>query len=221
MKFLVVAVALALTILTPTAAAGKADRLHETGYLALVEFVSTDPSGCVVTTLPLYLRDGHLEFTGEVNGGPGHPRDPFLDIDPLEVRNGCTGEVLLQAYGSTTEFDLRVEPHLTAATLRARVPMFDCLKVGCGCEGESCPAPTFVLDLSVSLTANGELQRLHEPFHDVIDGDVRNVSLNGVTRQMVVTGTAADGATNYAPKPSTSAELRRWTYNWVNARRGH
>jgi hypothetical protein len=209
-----------LTVLSPTAAAGKADRLHETGYLALVEFVSTDPSGYVVTTLPLYLRDGHLEFTGEVNGGPGHPRGPFLDIDPLEVRNGCTGEVLLQAYGSTTEVDLRVESHLTAATLTARVPMFDCLKVACGCEGEGCPAPTFVLDLSLSLTANGELQHLHEPFHDVIDGDVRNVSLNGVTRQMV-TGMAADGATNYAPKPSMSVELRRWTYNWVNARRGH
>ena len=219
MKFLVAAVALALTVLAAPAAAEKADRLHETGYLALTEFVSTDPSGCVVTTLPLYLRDGRLEFTGEVNGGPGHPRGPYLDVDPLEVRNTCTGEVLLQAFGSTSAFDLRVEPQLAAATLTARVPMFDCLKDVCDCEGEGCPAPTFVLDLDLTWTANGKLQRLHEPFHDIIDGDVRNVSLNGVTRQMVVTGTATDGATNYVPEPSTSAELRRWTYNWVNARR--
>lgn len=227
MKFLVVAVALALTVLAPPAAAGKADRLHETGYLALAEFVSTDPSGCVVTTLPLYVRDGRLEYTGEVNGGPGHPRGPFLDIDKLEVRNTCTGEVL-EAYGSTTTFDLRVGPRLAGATLTARVPMFDCLKVVCDCEGEDCPAPTFVLDLNLTWTANDELRRLgegadgrHEHFHEIIGGDVRNVSLNGVTREMVVTGTATDGATNYAPEPSASAELRRWTYSWVNARRGH
>ena len=219
MKFLVVAIALALTVLAPQGAAGKADRLHETGYLALAEFVSTDASNCIVTTLPLYLRDGHFDYTDD-GGGPGHPRGPFLDIDTLEVRDTCTGRVLLQAYGSTTQFNLRVEPQLAVATLMARVPMFDCLKVVCDCEGEGCPDPTFVLDLDLTWTATGKLQRLHEPFHDIIDGDVRNVSLNGVTRQMVVTGTATDEATNYAPGPSTSTELRRWTYNWVNARRG-
>lgn len=226
MKFLVVAaVALALTVLAPQPAAGKADRLHETGYLARTEFVSTDSSGCVVTTLPLYLRDGRLDYTDD-GGGPGHPRGPFLDIDALEVRDTCADEVLLQAYGSTTAFDLRVEPRLASATLTARVPMFDCGKVVCDCEGADCPAPTFVLDLDLTWTANGELQRmgegadgLHEHFHDIIGGDVRNVSVTGVTREMLVTGTATDGATNYAPEPSASAELRRWTLSWVNARR--
>ena len=207
MKFLVVAVALALTVLAPPAAAEKADREHRTGYLALAEFVSTDSSGCVVTTLPLYLIDANL-------------RRQFLDVDSLDVRNACTDQVLLQAYGSTTTFDLRVDPQLDSATLTARVPMFDCLTVVCDCEGEGCPAPTFVLDLDLTWTANGELQRVHEPFHDIIDGDVRNVTGNGVTRQMVVTGTATDGATNYAPESSTSAELRHETFNWVNARRG-
>lgn len=226
MKFLVVAVALALTVLAPQGAARKADRLHETGYLALAEFVSTDASGCVVTTLPLYLRDGRFDYTDD-GGGPGHPRGPFLDIDTLVVRNTCTGDVLLEAYGSTAAFDLRVEPQLAAATLTARVPLFDCHTVVCDCAGEGCPAPTFVLDLDLTWTANGELQRLgegadgrHEPFHDIISGDVRNVSVTGVTRQMIVTGTATDGATNYAPEPSASGELRRWTLSWVNARRG-
>jgi hypothetical protein len=225
-KFLVVAVALALTVLAPPPAAGKADRLHETGYLAFAEFVSTDSSGCVVTALPLYLRDGHLDYTDD-GGGPGHPRGPFLDIDTLVVRNECNGEVLLEAYGSTTAFNLRVKPQLAAATLTARVPMFDCHKVICDCEGEGCPTPTFVLDLDLTWTADGEIQRmgegangLHEHFHDIISGDVRNVSVTGVTREMVVTGTATDGAMNYAPEPSASAELRRWTLSWVNARRG-
>jgi len=179
-----------------------------------------------VTTLPLYLRDGHLENTDD-NGGPGHPRGPFLDIDSLEVRDTCRGEVLLQAYGSTTAFDLRVEPQLASAMLTAHVPMFDCHKVICDCEGEGCPAPTFVLDLDLTWTANGKLQRLGEGadglqghFHDIIGGDVRNVSLTGVTRAMVVAERATDGATNYAPEPSASTELRRWTLSWVNVRRG-
>jgi hypothetical protein len=220
-KFLVVAVALALTVLAPPVAAGNGQREHRTGYLALAEFVSTNSSGCVVTTLPLYLRDGLLR------DAPGRPDGPFLDIDPLEVRNTCTGEMLLQAYGSTTAFDLRVEPQLAAATLTARVPMFDCLKVVCDCAGEGCPAPTFVLDLDLTWTANGKLQRLgegadgrHEHFHEIIGGDVRNVAWNGVTREMVVTGTATDGATDYAREPSASAELRRETFTWVNAPRG-
>ena len=218
MKFLVV-VAIALGILVHPVAAKEAQRMHRTGYLARAEFVSTDASGCVVTTLPLYVRDGH-EHVDLFDADRGRPRGPYLDIDPLEVRNTCTGEVLLQAFGSTTSFDLNVEPQLTDATLTARVPMFDCLEVACDCQGEGCPDPTFVIDLDLIWTANGKLQRLHEPFHDIIDGDVRNVSWNGVTREMVVTGTATHGATNYAPEPSTRAELRRETFTWVNAPRG-
>jgi hypothetical protein len=214
-KFLVAAVALALTVLAPPAAAGNAEREHRTGYLALAQFVSSDPSGCVVTTLPLYLRDGLL------HDASGRPRGPFLDVDSLEVRDACTGEVLLQADGSTTAFDLHVDPQLAAGTLKARVPVVDC-------EGEGCPAPTFDLDLDLTWTANGELQRLgageadgrHDHFHDIIGGDVRNVSWNGVAREMVVTGTARDWASDYAPEPSASAELHRETFTWVNARRG-
>jgi hypothetical protein len=200
------ATAATLALVPTSVNAQDAQVERHSGYIATATFTST--SGCLTTTVSLYLQTRGYRVEGDA------PRDPFMDIDRMTIVNDCTGETLLSAYFSTREFSFEVAPQLASATLVAsNLTMEECF-------GQVCSTLAGPLDVAVTWTATGDLVKIPIRFHGEIAGDMRNVTGQETTRPVIATGTISDGATNFTPNPTEDARLSLLNYTWVNAPTG-
>ena len=117
---LILALALsALVVLTPASSAG-AETLHRTfkGKFADAEFLSTDPSGCVVTEVILTAVDGRITGPGGVVVGS----EAFVAIDQEDV---CTDTTLVfeEGVADLAPREFRVSGRLKKATLGTTIEL--------------------------------------------------------------------------------------------------
>jgi len=203
----ILAVSAILALVPPTSVGAQDAQVERhSGYIATATITNT--SGCVTTTVPVYLQTRGYRVEGDA------PRDPYMDIDRLTIVNDCTGQTLLSAFFSTRDFSFDVAPQLASATLVASNLTVQ------ECSGQLCSTLAGPLDVAVTWTATGDLVKIPIRFHEEIAGDMRNVTGQETTRPVIATGTISDGATNFTPNPTTDARLSLLNYSWVNAPAG-
>jgi hypothetical protein len=185
----VAAFALAISA-NPAHAASDTFHFSVKGQLAEAYFSSSDPSGCVITSVAVFTDDNRY------NSGPGGPETlPLLTVQ-LSKFDQCTGTLLLEANGQTVPEELQTDKQLTAATLDTTIKLFD-----------------YVSETPVSVSANiawtgtgaTVTQRSHTQY--AAPGFKMDSRLSGTFRDATAIGTVSDGTTNFTPEPATSARL--------------
>lgn len=178
-------------ILAVPVAAAETEVIRFTDSFAIAGFRSTDPTGCIRTTVLLTAGD---DVDQEAPGAPTTSSGASLRITRFD---SCTSTVITgSGFVSDVEFDSN--PSAMEATLTATIPV-----TFTGPEG------TFVEDVAVDMTwtAAGDVDREFNPNHFVFDGFILNAQFRLVTREAVATGTVLLDGENLTPAPSVSAEI--------------
>ena len=154
-------------------------------------FVSTDPSGCIVTEVRVFASHHYFQSPP----GPGS-RKPFVSMDIFQ-NDICTGTQLFQASGgTTTNIDLQVDKRFSWASLSATVPVF---------EGVS---QTFMdLSLDLAWTAVGPRTQQNHHEHFTSPGCRMMFRSHGTFRAAEASGSVSDGVTNYTPATTFVANI--------------
>jgi hypothetical protein len=184
--FSILALALATFSQYTTASAGdiwKVQRWSADAYL-----VSTDPSGCISTSVSVYLED----FV-EGSSGPGNPQSrTFLSVYRF---NECTHTVLIDAGGfaSLADSNFQFSRNLDSATLNATVHVQDFVS-------------NSSFDVLVDLTWTGTSSLQHNNIHYKVGGpDCYSIWQETTAfRDADISGTVSAGETDFAAGTSVN-----------------
>ena len=184
-----------LAALAPPASAEPAarDMLNFRGHSAVASFRSVE--GCVGREV--YL--GASEGTANVYGEPtGKRSSAFVSI---ERRDRCTGELLFLGGGNAQGVQFEVGPRLTAARLRATIPVED-----------RASGSTAAIAVDVAWTGTGELERGQDMFRweDEVGLSVM-LHQNGAIRVAEAAGRVSDGATEFVPADGRGRGWIAWS----------
>ena len=174
-----------------TAGAAQVTHFSVKREMATAVFNSTDPSGCVTTSVGLAAADA----VSKQARAPTTDQDVFVDVFKFD---NCTQTTLLSALGSASlaRGELQIDRMMTAASLHATVTVTDFVS-----------GTSFPVGIAVNWTGVGD------PFpstaRDVFktpDVTLRS-SFSGTSRSAVASGIVSDATTNFTPGPAVFAQL--------------
>jgi hypothetical protein len=191
--FLAIIAVLAMAVsASPVHAASETSHVSFQGQTANAFFSSTDPGGCVVTSVFVFANDGRTKT------GPGGPLAESFALVAVSQFNQCTDTQLLSAEGSAAlaADDFQMDSRLTAATLDSRIELFDFVS-----------GTSFPVDISLTWTGSGDTST--EKSHNLINAPGLKINSfgSGLRRGGTATGTVTAGTTNFTPEPSIFVEL--------------
>jgi Tfp pilus assembly protein PilV len=187
----VMALILALTGLAQPQAAAAAEVFRFHDQFAIAGFRSTDPTGCIRTTVLLVAG---RDVEQEPPGPPTRTSGATLRITQVD---SCTG-TFVSGSGSVSGVNFQSNPSARQATLTATIPV-----------RLSTPTGTTVVNVPVNITwtatgaPDSSVNRIHFHFPDLII----NAQFRGITRPAVATGTILLNGINLTPNPSVSGEI--------------
>jgi len=185
----VLALTLAALMLPNTAWAG--DNFRFRGKSATAFFFSTD--GCVETAVFVFASDDRFQ-------SPPGPGDVVSGASIFISRfDFCTGELLMDASGfaSLAAPDFQVIGNLNSATLDTTIEVCDFVSGSC-----------FPVSIDLTWTGTGGLSRENSHFHFQSPGFNINSHFNGRFRNAEASGNVSDGATNFTPASTLSAQIQ-------------
>jgi hypothetical protein len=187
----VAALAMAVSA-SPVHAASETTHFSFQGQTANAFFSSTDPGGCVVTSVFVLANDGRTKT------GPGGPLAESFAFVAVSQFNQCTETQLLNAEGSAVlaADDFQMDSRLTAATLDTSIELFDFVS-----------GTSFPVDVNLAWTGSGDTLTQRSHFQINAPGLKVNERFSGTLRGATATGTVTAGTTNFTPEPSVFAEL--------------
>lgn len=187
----VVALLAGVGVAPRTAHAAAVGILQVRGDTVFAVFESTDPTGCILTTVFVLGS----ELPPPQPGGPQQVPAVGVNISQFNV---CTSTPLLAARGGSSILTFHEAPDLSTATLTAsQVTVTD------GLTGAS-----FNVDITVMWDGTGSTVRQAGPSHFNTPGLVMNAVEVGFTRDATATGAITTGTTNFTPTPSSLAEVQ-------------
>jgi hypothetical protein len=158
---------------------------------AVAGFRSTDPTGCVESTV---LLSAGPDIDHEPPGAPTRTSGAFLRITQFDR---CTSTFVFGS-GFVSGVDYQSNPSVHEARLLATLPV-----------RFSTPTGPMLVDVPVNMTwtGTGEVERFRNPIHFQFPDLIVNAQFFGKTREAVATGTVLVSGTNVTPGPSVSAEI--------------
>ena len=173
-------------------AGGGARNGHFKDLGADAYFVSTDPSGCIVTEVLVFATQHYFQSP------PGKGmREPFVSLGIFQ-NNVCTGtQLFLASGGTTTNIDLQVDrKKLSWATVSAVVPVYE-------------DVSQRFMDLYVDLAWTAVGPRRNQNWHDHFKFPGCHIMFrsSGIFRSAEVSGSVSDGITNFAPDTASFANI--------------
>jgi hypothetical protein len=194
--------ALTLTALTLPTPAWAGQLFRSSGNFANASFFSTDPTGCINTSV--FLSGSENEFQ-QPPGVPTTSTGVFVSIFQFD---NCTF-TFLSGFGFGSGLSFRVAGALTQATLTGTIPVtfFSC-----------CPFQFITRNVSVDMTWTGTagLSRQISTSHFQFPGLIVNSQFRGLSRPAQASGSVSDGTTNFTPNPSTFGFLGSADSHTVN-----
>lgn len=157
-------------------------RAQTKGSNAGASFTSTDPSGCIETSVFVFGSEGSIK------GGPGAPSStgPGLFVDVFQSDN-CSGTgSFLSGGGEATLFE--VNRTLTEARLQATITAIDEI------SGAEVP-----IEVDLTWTGTGDLLRQMGHEKSQLPGIVVIQSFKNVVRQATASGSVLVGGVNLTP----------------------
>jgi len=153
-------------------------------------FSSTDPSGCIVTSVSI--------STEELFPSPPETASGTWIGYEISRRDVCTETVLLDTEGSTTiaGSDFQVSSNLDTATLNTTLSVYDYVN-----------ETAFDVSINLTWTGTGRLTHQNYTFHHNTPDCHFNGHFNGPFRAAVASGTVSDGTTNFTREPSVEAAI--------------
>jgi len=172
-------------------AAAQGEVFHFTDSFVTAGFQSTDPTGCITTTV---LVTGGNDVDIEPPGSPTRTSGASLRIRQF---NSCTGEsTICSGFGEDVQFVSN--PSVRNATLTGTIPVL-------------CQTPTGTttqdVPIDLALACVGKVERDRSDTHLHFDGFVLNAFFRGAACDAVATGTVLFNGANITPNPSRSAEI--------------
>jgi hypothetical protein len=183
-------------MLTPrTAHAAQVTIAHVQGKTAFAGFVSTDSTGCILTSA-LVIGTDFLALFPPQPGGPQQEPSVVVDISQFNL---CTSSILLAATGESSVLTFHVAEDLSTGTLTAsQVAVLDALT-----------GDVFNVDITMTWDGTGSVTRQAGTAHFRTPGLVMNAVEVGFERSAVATGTiVGPGNTNFTLTPSDSAQVQ-------------
>lgn len=171
---------------------------HFTGRSVDANFSSTDPSGCISTSVQLFAGD-------LLSNTPPGQASPGIIIGIFQY-DRCTFTQLLTAstIASLSRKDLRIAGNLNSATLDTTLSVFDEV------------SGTFV-DVTVDLTWMGTspVNRENNHFNYRFEDCLTVLHSNTAFRYAEASGTVTVGTTNFTPEPSIEGHIGKTTLGSV------
>ncbi len=167
-------------------------QLQYSGQAAAVELGSTDPAGCLFTTVRVGAVDGRIKQGSQ-------PETSSHVVVLIGQYNACTDTRLLAAIGQAplVPAAFQVDPQLNMATLNATFEVFDYVS-----------ARSYPVDISVNWTATGDAVRLKGSTQTRSAGFLVSERFDGSGRQATATGTVSlNGSPNLTPEPAGFAQI--------------
>jgi hypothetical protein len=132
-----------------------------------------------------------------VESGSGGPVVAPLTTVTIFQENTATGEVLLNASGSTSEHTLTISHDLQSASLQATVSMVDQVS-----------NTRFTASVNLSWASTGEPVTEHSVFRFSVPGFRFTSVFKGTQQAAVATGTVTGLGMNFTPNPSVDAQIQ-------------
>ena len=186
-----IALVLGLTSFGLPQPASATEVFRSRDQFAIAGFRSTDPTGCIRTTVLLVAGS---DVTHEPPGPPTRTSGASLRITQV---NSCTGTVVTGT-GTVSGVNFQSNPSVRQATLTATIPVQ--LTTPTGTTEVNVP-------VNITWTATGAPDRDANRTHLVFPELVLNAQFRGVTSRAVATGTILLNGTNITPNPSVSGEI--------------
>ena len=167
-------------------------QLQYSGQAAAVELGSTDPAGCLFTTVRVGAVDGRIKQGSQ----PETSSQVFVIIGQY---NACTDTRLIAAMGQAplVPAAFQVDPQLNMATLNATFEVFDYVS-----------ARSYPVDVSFNWTATGDAVRLKGSTQTRSAGFLVSERFDGSSRQATASGTVSlNGSPNLTPEPAGFAQI--------------
>lgn len=190
--FVVCAAFAMLAAAAPVHAGAEVSHSRLKGLSAFAFFSSTDPSGCISTSVVVAANDN------EVSSGPGRPEGESTASVNLSRVDQCTGTLLLAANGDVAlaPDDFQIDKQLDGAMLNSTVEL-----------SESMSGSPLTVELNLTWTGQGPTTTNKQRVQVKMPGFLVNSRIFGASRDATATGTVSDGTTNFTPEPATFASL--------------
>lgn len=172
-----------------TAAAAVDTHVTVSDHEAVALFITTDPSGCVLTEVTVTA----IDVVTKQGGAPS--ATPTASVNIFKLDN-CTSTTLILASGSTplAPGEVKSRPSLSGASLNTNVTVSDAI------SGTSFPVNVAVTWTGVGKPFFDSINRV--VFKDAADRFVITTIQGTVARNADASGTVTDGTTNLTPEPA-------------------
>lgn len=168
---------------TAVAASDNVATFHSNGSGATADLRWTD--GCVRSIVFISVSEGR-RGRGSAGGG-------------VDLRDTCTGELLVFASGSTQDAAVSIAPRLNGAAAQGVIPMLDLVS-----------GATINVAFDVAWTPSGPLTRDRDHY-SLDDGEVTDIThFINTSREATATGTASDGTTVLLPPGTSGPGFLAW-----------
>jgi hypothetical protein len=174
----------AFALPTPTHATSTTVQVtHYRGSYADAYFSSTDPSGCVVTSVGVYAFS-------DTGSGPG------ADLWIYAFDN-CNNNLMFAGYGFTSLATGDFQTTRTdSAQLNTTIPLYDYVS-----------GQTVRRSVSLTWSATGQASRSSGNYRYQSPGFTSVSQYSGTFAPAQASGSVSDGTTNYTPVPSTDGSI--------------